>query len=138
MGATKTSFLSSFFEREKNCLQAQHIIFPATFFAVGLGGRGVDVFFIQKSISVCFFSAWPITPAEIQVYNVKMGALLVLLVGNCYEITVISPFSNSTWNSILIQFSTFLGAGNRSTLSVSDTTGLQENQKGGGIGQAPP
>ena len=49
--------------------------------------------FIQESISVCFFLPGPSLPAEIQVYNGKLVPLLVLLVGNCYEITVISPFS---------------------------------------------
>lgn len=49
--------------------------------------------FIQESLSVCLFLPGPSLPAEIQVYNGKLVPLLVLLVGNCYEITVISPFS---------------------------------------------
>lgn len=88
------SFLSSFFEREGEKIALKlNTLFSPPFFAVGLGwGRVWMSSFIQESFSVCFLPG-PSLPAEIQVYNGKLVPLLVLLVGNCYEITVISPFS---------------------------------------------
>lgn len=44
---------------------------------------------------------------------------------------------NSTWNSILIQFSLSLVL-ETDPLSVSDTTGLVIENQAEGIGQAPP
>ena len=96
-GLTKTSFLSFIFwkRRRKNCPPSSaHYFSPAALFAVGLGWGVVRMSsFIQESLSVCLFLAGPSLPAEVQVYNGKLVPLLVLLVGNCYEITVISPFS---------------------------------------------
>lgn len=49
--------------------------------------------FIHKSLIVCLFLPCKLLPPEAQVYHGKLAPLTVLVVGNCYEITVILPLS---------------------------------------------
>lgn len=49
--------------------------------------------FIQESLIVRLFLPCKLLPAEAQVYHGKLAPLAVLVVGNCYEITVILPLS---------------------------------------------
>lgn len=58
-----------------------------------LGGEGVTPSFIHESLIVCLFLPRKLLPAEAQVYRGKLAPLTVLVVGNCYEITVILPLS---------------------------------------------
>lgn len=63
---------------------SSHYFSPRGLFAVGFGWEG-------RFVSL--FLPGPSLPAEAQVYNGKLAPLTVLLVGNCYEITVILPRS---------------------------------------------
>ena len=94
-GLLRLLFFLSFFEkrRRKNFPPSSaHYFSPAALFAGGVGGVGGQMSsFI--SLRLCLFQPGTSPPAEVQVYNGKLVPLLVFLVGNCYEITVISPFS---------------------------------------------
>lgn len=87
-----------FFKKEREggkCIpKAQHIISPLRFVLLWpLNGEGGMPSFIHERLIVCLFVSCKSLPVEAQVYNGNLAPLTVLVVGNCYEITVILPLS---------------------------------------------
>lgn len=68
-----------------------HYFPPEVCFAVALVWRSEALG--TESLIVCLFLFCKSLPAEVRVYNGKLAPLPVLVVGNCYEITVILPLS---------------------------------------------